>query len=287
MPYSYGWRHDLEDRRWLRANQTRFDAKRFRAAPIPNEIDLRPHITIKNQQELGACSGFSRSTLEECLNGIATSWASKLTLSAMFAYLTNQKECGCFGADNGATIAGSVQAATNEGICEESLFPYTGQYTTTIPDAATSEGRLHLIKSHSEIASYDAAVQYLGTAGVIQIGVPVGNAFQSCTGPLTAQMVQADARKPEGGHALAVVGYLKPETIGAPQGDGRAWLLGVNSWDTDWGASGFFFIEPRAWDYWAKMLQRGSNQVEIDGMSGIEDFADAAAQPIDWTGIFS
>ncbi len=45
----------------------------------------------------------------------------------MFCYLTNQQECGCTGGDNGATIAGSVAAAGKEGVCEESLFPYTAR----------------------------------------------------------------------------------------------------------------------------------------------------------------
>ena len=200
-------------------------------------------------------------------------------LSAMFCYLTNQQECGCAGGDNGATIAGSVAAAGKEGVCEESLFPYTaamaaGQYTDTIPAAATAEGKLHLVASHSVIHDYQTALQYLGTAGVIQIGIPVGDQFQNCSGPLTAQMVQKDARNPEGGHALAVVGYLEPSTIQQPAGDGRAWLIGQNSWGSDgWGAQGFFFIQPAAWDYLCKNITHG--EVEIIGMSSLASFDDS------------
>jgi hypothetical protein len=96
-----------------------------------------------------------------------------------------------------------VAAAGKEGVCEESLFPYTsamaaGQYTDTIPAPATAEGKLHLVASHSVLHDYQTALQYLGTAGVIQIGIPVGDQFQNCSGPLTAQMVQRDARNPKG-----------------------------------------------------------------------------------------
>lgn len=283
MRRGFGWNRERENHAWIVANQRRFDRSHFMAYRVPDEIDGRVSQTIKDQGQLGACSGFSRSSLEERLDYIATG-DSGPTLSAMFCYLTNQQECGCSGADNGATIAGSVAAAGKEGVCEESLFPYTaamaaGQYTDTIPDAATAEGKLHLVASHSVIHDYQTAIQYLGTAGVIQIGIPVGDQFQNCSGPLTAQMVQKDARNPEGGHALAVIGYLKPSTIGVPQGDGRAWLIGQNSWAADWGAKGFFFIQPAAWDYLCKNISHG--EVEIVGMSGLTSFDDPG-QALNW-----
>jgi len=281
MP-AYGYRFDLEDRPWLRANQLAFRGSAFMALRVPAEVDPRADMSIRDQMQLGSCSGASRTAIEERLNQLASGTTDKLLLSIMFAYLTNQKCCDCFGADNGATIAGSVQAAGKFGICHESLMPYTGQYTTDIPDPATAEGIKHLISSHSEISDFDSAIQYLGTAGVIQIGVPVGQAFQNCGGPLTLQAVRQDAQHPEGGHALAVIGYVLPATISAPAGDGRPWLIGQNSWSAQWGAQGFFFIEPRAWDFWCSQIGQGGN-VEIDGMSHLQSFDDPAAA-LDFTG---
>jgi C1A family cysteine protease len=281
MP-AFGYRFDLEDRPWLRANQLVFRGSAFTALRVPAEVDPRASMSIRDQLQLGSCSGASRTAIEERLNQLANGTSDKLLLSIMFAYLTNQKCCDCFGADNGATIAGSVQAASKFGICHESLLPYTGEYTTEIPDAASAEGVKHRIASHSEINDFDAAIQYLGTAGVIQIGVPVGQAFQNCSGPLTLQAVQRDARNPEGGHALAVVGYVLPATIGQPAGDGRPWLIGQNSWSAKWGAKGFFFIEPRAWDFWCSQISSGGN-VEIDGLSHLQSFDDPSAA-LDFTG---
>jgi C1A family cysteine protease len=280
MQRGLGWNREQENHAWLAANQKRFDRSHFMAYRVPDEIDGRASQAIKDQGQLGSCSGFSRSSLEERLNYLTTG-AKGPALSAMFCYLTNQQECGCAGGDNGATIAGSVSAAGKEGVCEETLFPYTsamaaGQYTGTIPAAATAEGKLHLVASHSVIHDYQTAIQYLGTAGVIQIGIPVGDQFQNCSGPLTAPMVQKDARNPEGGHALAVIGYLKPATIGQPAGDGRAWLIGQNSWGSDgWGSQGFFFIQPAAWDYLCKSISHGD--VEIIGLSGLTAFDDPSS----------
>jgi len=281
MP-AYGYRADLEDRPWLRANQLAFRGSAFMALRVPAEIDPRADMSIRDQMQLGSCSGASRTAIEERLNQLASGTTDKLLLSIMFAYLANQKCCNCFGADNGATIAGSVQAAGKFGICHESLMPYTGQYFTTIPDAAMTEGSQHLISSHSEISDFESAIQYIGTAGVIQIGVPVGQAFQNCTGPLTLQAVRSDAQNPDGGHALAVIGYVLPATIGVQAGDGRPWLVGQNSWSASWGASGFFFIEPRAWDFWCSQIGRSGN-VEIDGTSHLQSFDDPSAA-LDFTG---
>jgi len=292
-----GYRFDLEDRAWLRANQLAFRGTSFETLSVPAEIDPRSYMSLRDQQQLGSCSGASRTACEERLNQLATKTTAKLLLSMMFAYLTNQKCCDCFGADNGATISGSVQAAAQYGICHETLMPYTGQYFTEVPDPALTEGKAHLIQSHTVISDYDTAIQYLGTAGVIQIGIPVGNAFQNCRGPLTASMVRQDARNPEGGHALAVIGYVSPETAGAVCSalaasartaganvcgtDDRKWLIGQNSWGTQWGAGGFFFIEPATWDLLCQSAS-GGGQVELIGMSHLQSFNNPDAA-IDWS----
>jgi len=115
MPRGLGWNREQENHAWLVANQKRFDRSHYMAYRVPDEIDGRVSQTIKDQGQLGSCSGFSRSSLEERLNYLATG-AKGPTLSAMYCYLTNQQECGCSGGDNGATIAGSVSAAGKEGV---------------------------------------------------------------------------------------------------------------------------------------------------------------------------
>lgn len=277
-----GYRYDLEDRGWLRANQLAFRGSPFETLRVPAEVDPRAFMSLRDQQQLGSCSGASRTALEERLNQLATQTTARLLLSMMFAYLTNQKCCDCFGADNGATIAGSVQAAGKYGICHESLLPYTGQYFTDIPRAATSEGAAHLVQSHTVISDYDTAIQYLGTAGVIQIGIPVGNAFERCQGPLSLSAVRQDSRNPEGGHALAVVGYVTAETAGANGSDDRRWLIGQNSWGPNWGAGGFFLIEPAAWDFFCQQAGARSGQVELIGISHLQSFDNPDAA-IDWS----
>lgn len=118
-----GYRFDLEDRQWLRANQLAFRGSPLETLRVPAEVDPRSYLSLRDQQQLGSCSGASRTALEERLNQLATKTTAKLLLSMMFAYLTNQKCCDCFGKDEGATISGSIQAAGQYGICHESLMP--------------------------------------------------------------------------------------------------------------------------------------------------------------------
>ncbi len=273
MPYALGWRYDIEDRAWLEANQTMFDTARFRAVRAPAEIDPRPHLVIYDQGQLGSCSGHSRATCEEVLNFIKTG-GDKVRLSRMYAYLTNQQECGCFGSDNGATISGSVQAAMKEGICREDLFPYTGEYTTDIPAEAASEGRQHLVRSHAVLRGYQDALAYLQTGtGVIQIGVPVGRHFQNCTGVLGLRDAESDAHRPEGGHALALVGYTAAGN-----------LILVNSWGTDWGDNGTCEVQPEVIDFWGSRIGRGD--CELVGISDLAEYPDEG-RGADWSNVYA
>jgi C1A family cysteine protease len=270
MDFAYGWNVAKEDHAQLMATQQRFDLSHYMAYKIPRQVDQRKHVRIKNQQQVGACSGFSRSTIQETLHGILTKWKIPVNLSANFAYITNQQRCGCTGGDKGATISGSAIAAKQDGICLESMAPFRGVYDPNISGQSRQFARQHTVQSHSVISSYRAAIQYLGTVGCIQIGMPVGNGFQSCKGPLTTQMIRRDVQSPEGGHALAIVGYLLPQTIGIETREEDPWLLGVNSWTEEFGDNGFFYVEPEGADLLLSMISHG--EVECVGMSKQETF---------------
>ena len=119
MNRGLGYRFDLEDRPWLRADfSLRFAAARSNAVGAGRG---RPALLHEPSRPAAArLERRLRTACEERLNQLATKTTAKLLLSMMFAYLTNQKGCGCR-ADNGATIAGSVQAAGKEGVCHETL----------------------------------------------------------------------------------------------------------------------------------------------------------------------
>lgn len=281
-----GWRRDLENRQRLLATQSPFvgSAIHLMAYRGPDEIDPRPTSTIVDQLEKGSCSGASRVELTERLDHVQTKSTAPLDLSIDYCYLTNQKRCGTLGSDNGATIAGSMEAFERDGACHSKLMPpYTSEYVSTIPPEASDEGQKHTGASHSQLDSFETVVAYLQKAGVVQIGIPVGNAFMQIgrDGLYTLEMAQADCQHPGGGHAQSGLGLLLPGTVGA-QGSDLIVCMG-GTWGRKFAENGWWFPERAVWDYWFQ--QAGGGNVEIWGASKLTSFDDPQ-QALDFTGIF-
>jgi hypothetical protein len=285
VSYGLGYRKDLENRARLLATQVPFVGSNVHLMRYsgPVEIDPRKTTTIVNQLQKGSCSGASRVEFTERLNQIQTGDYSPLDLSIDFCYLTNQKHCGCFGADNGATIDGSMQAFEADGACHSSLMPpYTSDYIQALPAEAIAEGKKHTGASHSQMDSYDTVVKYIQTAGVVQVGIDVGDAFMSMGKPgsggvYTLEMAQADHANPEGGHAQSGLGLLLPQTVGMTGSD-LVVPMGM-TWGKEAGDNGWWYPEREVWDYWFK------NGAEIWGASKLTSFGDPE-QAIDFKGIF-
>jgi Papain family cysteine protease len=267
-----GWRFDIEDHDKLVAEQTFFDHALFRAAAPPPVLDPTPFLEVKNQHQLSGCAGWSGATNGEHLQWIKTG-GSTIRFSEMHHYITAQKRSNTFGTDDGATIDGSRQAMEQDGFALQQDFPDTGKYVTTIPDQATKDGLLHLARKHAVLESYDAGFQWLATGtGTIQIGIPVGDGFMRCTGVLTRDNMRG---KPEGGHALAIVGYSARKDE-----QGRQYLILKNSWGPTWGVNGCCEVEPALFDIFCK-----SQQCEVIGITDLDAYEDAAGR-LDFTGVF-
>jgi hypothetical protein len=180
----------------------------------------------------------------------------------MYCYLQNQAACGLLGADQGATIDGSVRAALQTGFALEETFPYPAQYQTSSPPAATAEGRLHLIRSHSVLRSYDEVFAWLSSGvGVVLIGVP----WLSGMTRVGAKMDRDDLRGSNlGGHAMVLHGYGGPGPEPVVDGDGRPYVVLENSHDTTYGDGGFTLVTPRVVDYWTSS---GATLIGISDMT--------------------
>lgn len=281
-----GWINTERSRTWLRANQKRFDLMHRRAYRTPAEVNNIGKAPILDQGQVGACSGFSDATIEGLLNLAAT--GKYASTSPGFNYITNQMaDAGgkVPTEDTGATIAASAEARTTYGACQLETMPWTGKYDPSIPQAAFDEGKKHLMHSHSVLSSPDEIVQYIGTTGLVQIGIPVGQAFQNCKGIYSARNAQSDCRSPEGGHALAVVGYLLPATV---QGFGltvrsqRVHFIVQNSWTDQYGYNGYALFEYEAMAYLCSLINHGDT--EVVGMAKEDPFGPDA---IDWGHVYS
>lgn len=223
-----GWRQDLEDQSFLHGAASKFSY--LPMSEIPDKVDPRGKIRVKDQGQVGACSGFSRSYCMEALsNGIG---GEGIEFSPMFAYLTNQKEDGLLGRDTGATISGGIKASRKYGNCPDGLFPFPGRYTTSIPEACWEPAEQHQLLAHTPVNSAEECLQAVGSGYPIYLGIGWDQSMD--TPVLDAYRVGGAG----GGHAICLLGY---------EGD---YFFMLNSWSERWGDRG-----------WAKWHMRAVEQM--------------------------
>lgn len=223
---SLGWLPGREDRAFLyTTHATRFSY--LSAASLPDTVDPRDKIHVKDQGQVGACSGFSRSYCMEALsNGIGQ---QGIEFSPMFAYLTGQKIDGLLGQDNGATISGGIKASRQYGNAPDNLFPFPGRYVHQIPEACFSAAEQHQLLAHAPVRSAGECRQAIGSGYPIYLGIMWGD---ECNRPL----LDSYRGYGGGGHAICLLGYV-----------GEYFLM-LNSWGKGWGEQGWARWHERAVD---------------------------------------
>lgn len=266
MDMALGWRHDIEDRRWLRAYARVFDPRLVSIADAPEEMDPRQALMPAwMQAAIGSCAGNALARCQQTLNWTETQGGIVIP-SRMLAYFLGQRLCGTFGKDEGATIAAVVKGAMAYGNCLESDFPYPDSYEEgmrRIQDAAIS-GRVmraangHKLLAHTVLRTYDECFRFLaGGHGVIIIGIPwVESHARNRTG-----VIDEACGRNLGGHAQAICGWTRRK-----DSSGRKYLVDFNSHGDEWGNHGTAEITPALFDQWgqdgfSEMIGVGRQQV--------------------------
>lgn len=274
MPFGLGYREDREDRANLAATAKPFQLQQAYSAP--RTICHRGWKRIKDQDGMGACTGGSRTNGEEVLNYIKTG-GQIVTLSMMYAYLQNQRACGLLGRDQGATIDGSCRAALETGICLETTFPFPERYTTAIPPNAEAEGRLHLIRSHAVMRSYEDVLAWLASGvGVVLIGIPWVNGLMNAGPKIELRDVNG---RSVGGHALALEGYGgSVDRAPVVDSQGRPYIDMENTHTAQWADRGWSLVAPDVINHW---IDQGNTFI---GISDLDAFAPRQIKT--WTGMW-
>jgi len=211
------WRRDLEENSIIRELTKPKVPKAFRSYSIPDEVRCdvgpNPH-KLENQGAMGSCGGFAISSCVEQLNTIATG-GDRTQLSAIFSYIAAQKITGSqlYGRDSGSTISAGVQLATTTGICPQELakyphpvrYPNQAERNKILKQSNYDAGEPYKIRSSVGIKSYEDAKNWIGSGGVISIGIAWSPRFKTENG---RKVVTSIARN-GGGHALSVAGYRR------------------------------------------------------------------------------
>ncbi|EFA74631.1 hypothetical protein PPL_11599 [Heterostelium album PN500] len=218
---------------------------------VPNSFDSRTNWpgcvhAVLNQGQCGSCWAFAASESLSDRLCIASQGAINVTLSPQALVSCDiEFNQGC----NGGIPQMAWEYLELHGIPTDSCFPYTSG-NGTAPDCQKEcsdgskyqlyKGKTFTLKTCSSVAAIQANVFAYGP---IEGTMDVYQDFMSYT---SGVYVMTPGSKLLGGHAIKIVGWGTDSTSGLDY-----WIV-QNSWGSDWGMNGFFWI------------QRGTNMCGID-----------------------
>ena len=224
------------------------DARDHLAAPppldaaLPERVDLSAWLgPVKDQGQLGACTGFAFSGLREFLFRKFTAYeldkaleASLAVFSPLFLYYQERALEGDIGTDGGAQSRTGVKVLAATGVCLESSDPYIPARFEIAPSAqAVAEAPLYRIGAYHRVLDLNTLRSVLASGYVSSLGIQVYASFESDTVAATGTVpLPLTDERCLGGHEVLAFGY-----------DDAAHVVMVrNSWGTGWGQAGDFTL---------------------------------------------
>lgn len=212
---------------------------------IAEAVDLRSSCgPIKDQGNEGSCTGHAFSS---AIEWICRRYLGKApTLSPQFFYAEELIFDGDFPNDDGSDGLTGCNVAVTKGCCEESLFPYVAGSITSPTAAQCANALKYAMGAYHGVAGSQVALTVLGdpVPWPVAIGFTVYESFESDEVTKTGVMpIPAATEQVLGGHEVCGCGGYD---IGAnptlrPAGCPPALLI-QNSWGSDWGIGGFFWM---------------------------------------------
>jgi C1A family cysteine protease len=137
--------------------------------------------------------------------------------------------------DNGATVADSIKAVQNYGMCIENDWPYIISKFAIKPPVScyTSALKHRAIKIYNIPQNLIAMQTILSQNIPIILGITVYKSFESTQVANTGIVPMPPSGRNDyilGGHCIVIVGYNK-----------LYWIC-RNSWGTKWGINGYFYL---------------------------------------------
>lgn len=207
---------------------------------LPTRVDLRQWASpIDNQGELGACTGFSIKAARELMS-IRDGKPAYVPLSPLFVYYYERKKEGTVDEDAGAMITTGMEVMQKIGVSPEALWSYderndnnpkTKEKFQQAPSGeAYSAARSYKVNEIKVLDTLRDIRYELAHRNPVVFGIEVYEAFYDTqNGKLPRPNPKEES---QGGHAVVAVGY----------DDAMQALIVKNSWGTDWGDKGYFYL---------------------------------------------
>ncbi len=224
------------------------DARDHLAAPpppdgaLPERADLSAWLgPVKDQGQLGACTGFAFSGLREFLFRRFTAYeqnkalaASLAVFSPLFLYYQERVLEGDIGTDGGAQSRTGVKVLAATGVCLENSDPYIPARFEIAPSTqALAEAPLYRVGAYHRVLDLDTLRGVLASGYVSSLALQVYASFESDTVAETGAVpLPLPGERCLGGHEVLVYCY-----------DDAARVVKVrNSWGLGWGQAGNFTL---------------------------------------------
>jgi C1A family cysteine protease len=183
---------------------------------------------VKDQGGCGSCVAFGTTAAVEAsvrVNLNQPNLAIDLSEAQLFYCVARQQGRTCA---NGWWPGPALDAYRNQGIADESCYPYVAGDQDCTNLCADWQSRVTRIAGWETLSSSDAMKQWIATIGPVASCFTVYNDFFAYQAGVYRHVTGAVA----GGHCVCVVGY---------DDAAQCWIC-KNSWGPGWGDQGFFRI---------------------------------------------
>lgn len=217
---------------------------------LPSFVDLRSNSkapAILDQLQLGSCTANGASNALRYL--LRKDKLPEFQPSRLYIYYFTRVLHGTVNSDSGASIRNTVKSVKQYGTCTEKELPYDITKFTEKPSDALIESA----KSHIEPFAYysvrnntEALKNAVYNGFPVIFGFEVYTSFESKTVAKTGIVPMPKAGECFlGGHCVIILGYRDSSQV----------FICMNSWGSNWGDKGFFylpyeFVKRYAWDFW-------------------------------------
>ena len=230
--------HGEQDNERLDETSLSFAAAWTAPGDVHEELDPTEFLRVENQGRRPSCVGHAVTTSAECAAGLASRrWDDVPQLSRLFSWQNGQRKwLGRIDPRQGCTIAHGVGAAISDGVCPETVAPYS-MNGSALSGRAYNSAKSFRLQNQVGIDSADSARRFLEAGfGAIVCGVIWTRRMANGPRRLTARDVREDGSR--GGHAVCLVGFRRSGEF-----------LLANSWGERWGDDGVAELDPEALDY--------------------------------------
>lgn len=195
-------------------------------------VDLRVFFTeVKDQGEIGACTVFAIASIFEYI--LKRNAQENYDLSESFVYYNVRHIDGKELEDTGSSFQDVVASIGEQGICLETLHPYTHLLSDEPSADAYLDGEKRRITK-----AFNVDIDEKSIKSAIQEGYPVAislkifDSFYTTSGFITRPSEKEIASADYGYHAMVVVGYS----------DETRYFVLRNSWGEKFGEKGYCYI---------------------------------------------